>query len=628
MRFACCLALAALLLPAAPASARDGRALLAFLPAPSDRGLLEAFEREPLLVGVTSPTAGGSAAAQMYLNIGQGTRVSARVYGDDLPSLSLGEDGRIRGWEAAVDRAEGAPGDVVPGLLGETVRRSGGRVAYAGVAGLTHEEAAAGADLSGRVDTVSLGSRAGFRSRLERLLREHALVVARLPAGSGPGLVADIAPDDGLVIVVRAPGPRGQTLMPTGANLGGGYGDGLLTSRTTRRAGMVAVTDYAPTILRELGLDVPDEMEGRLMEGAPGTAADAESLAGRLAHIKGRRGPALRMAFAAWLLALGGFALARRRRRGLRLVLLAAMWMPALALLTGAIDPSRLGETSILAFGSLALALATDLLVRWPRAPAVPAAAVVGAHMVDLVAGSPLIVRSLAGPNPGFGARYYGVGNELEAILSVTVLLGAGALLAGRRGRAVPAGFALACLVTALFVGAGRLGADVGGVITIGAGAAAAVLASLPGGVTRRALAIALVTPALAVAALVGVDLVTGGDAHLTRSVLDADSPGELVDVAERRFEISWSSLKQGTTPLSVGVFAVALGYGIARRREVLAPLRGDPAFAAGMWGALAATVVGALANDSGPTIFLVGAAALVLAAGYLAGKPLPRRLT
>lgn len=391
---------------------------------------------------------------------------------------------------------------------------------------------------------------------------------------------------------------------------------------------MVAVTDYAPTILRELGLEVPDEMEGRPMESASGSAGDAESLADRLSHIKGRRAPALRMCFGAWLLALALLALVGRRRQGSRLTLLAAMWLPAVALLTGAIDPSRAAETVTLALGSLALALATDLLVRWPRAPAVPAAVVIGAHLADLVAGSPLIVRSLAGPNPGFGARYYGVGNELEAILSVTVLLGAGAFLAGRRGRTVPAGFALVCLVTALFIGAGRLGADVGGVITIGAGAAAAVLASLPGGVTKRALAIALVTPALAVAALVAVDIVTGGDAHLTRSVLDADSPGELVDVAERRFEISWSSLKQGTTPLSVGLFAVALGYGIARRREVLAPLRGDPAFAAGMWGALAATVVGALANDSGPTIFLVGAAALVLAAGYLAGKPLPRRLT
>ena len=64
------------------------------------------------------------------------------------------------------------------------------------------------------------------------------------------------------------------------------------------------------------------------------------------------------------------------------------------------------------------------------------------------------------------------------------------------------------------------------------------------------------------------------------------------------------------------------------RRRELFRPLNGDRAFAAGMWGALAATVVGALANDSGPTIFLIGAAALVLAAAYVTGKPLTGVLT
>jgi hypothetical protein len=245
---------------------------------------------------------------------------------------------------------------------------------------------------------------------------------------------------------------------------------------------------------------------------------------------------------------------------------------------------------------------------------------------VDLVAGSPLIVRSLAGPNPGFGARFFGIGNELEAILTATLLIGVGAFFAGRaaQGRApspdgLPLAFGLSCAVAAVFVGAGRLGADVGGVITLTAGAAAAVLASLPGGITKRAVAAA---PALGLACLAAIDLVTGGDSHFTRSVLGADSAGELAEVAERRFDIAWNALKKDTTPISVALFAAALVWGVVRRRNVLAPLEGDRAFAAGMWGVLAATVVGALANDSAPTIFLVGAAALVLAAAYLKGKP------
>jgi hypothetical protein len=628
MRIACCLALAALLGLAAPARAQDGRALLAFLPAEPDLGLLERLDDASLLTAVTSPAAGGPAAAQTYLDVSQGARVSARVYEDELPPLGLRPNGTIRGWPAAVERAGDAADDLVPGLLAETVRSAGGRVAYAGVAGLGHGEAAAAADRAGQVETVSLGPARGFERRLARLLRTHSLVVARLPARRGPAMLGRLAAAPALVIVVRAPSPAREALLATGANVAAEPGEALLSSRTTRRPGMVAVTDYAPTILSALDLAVPDEMDGRRIESAAGSSEDARSLAERLAHIKGRRAPALRLAFGAWLVALGAFALAGRPRRGLRLGLLAAMWLPGVALVTGAVDPTRAAEAVVLAFAPLALALATDLLVAWPRSPAVPAAIVLGAHAADLVAGSPLIVRSLAGPNPGFGARFYGIGNELEAILSAMVLIGAGALLAGTRGRRVPLGFAAACAVAAVFVGAGRLGADVGGVITLGAGGAAAVLASLPGGVTRRAATIAIATPALALAALVAIDVATGGDAHLTRSVLDADSPGDLADVAERRFETSWRSLEQGTTPVSVALFAALLAYGVARRRAVLAPLRGDRAFAAGMWGALAATVVGALANDSGPTIFLVGAVALALAAAYLQGKPLTGRLT
>jgi hypothetical protein len=499
-------------------------------------------------------------------------------------------------------------------------------VAYAGVEGLTHDEAAAAVDRAGRVDTVSLGPPEGFAGRLGKLLRSHDLVVTRLPASGGLRVLDQVA-TDGPVIVIRAVGPGPLLLAPAGSTEFDS-GDGLLTSPTTRRDGMVAVTDYAPTILEWLGLDVPGDMQGRPIETVPGGWEDAQSLTDRLAHIKGRRGSALRLSLGIWLVLLGLLALTGRAWEGLRLGLLAAMWLPGVALVTGAIDPSRTVESLVLPFASLGLALATDRLVAWPFAPAVPAAVVLTGHALDLVLGSQLIVRSLAGPNPGFGARFYGIGNELESILSMMVLIGTGALLAGRRGRILPVGFAVACLVAALFMGAGRLGADVGGVITLGAGGAAAVLAVLPGGPSRRAIALAVLTPVAAVALLALIDLVTGGDAHLTRSVLDAESPGELRDVIERRLEISWHSLTIGTTPISVTLFALVLAYGVLRRDRVLAPLDGDRAFAAGMWGALAATLVGTVSNDSSATIFLVGATALVLTAAYLQGKPLAERLT
>ena len=62
---------------------------------------------------------------------------------------------------------------------------------------------------------------------------------------------------------------------------------------------------------------------------------------------------------------------------------------------------------------------------------------------MDLARGSDLIIRSLLGPNPRFGSRYYGIGNELESSLPVLLFVGLAALLYGRtRSRAGAAIFA------------------------------------------------------------------------------------------------------------------------------------------------------------------------------------------
>jgi hypothetical protein len=169
-------------------------------------------------------------------------------------------------------------------------------------------------------------------------------------------------------------------------------------------------------------------------------------------------------------------------------------------------------------------------------------------------------------------------------------------------------------------IGSGRLGADVGGVITLGAGAAGAVLASLGRRPSLRAIVIACLVPVVAVLALVGLDLATGGGAHLTRVVQHSGGSGGLLDVVKRRSVISWRGLRDTTVLVLCIVGAIGFVYGVRRRDRVLAPLRDHPAFAAGMWGGLAATVVGALGNDSGPVIFAGGFLVLLLAAGYVQG--------
>jgi hypothetical protein len=641
---ACCAAALAAGSPGEAAAASRGdagaparaRVLVAFLPARSSPRLtqLDRFAARGMAVGLVSPTLGGYTRRQTVLDVSQGTRISARAYGERVPRVELGlagRGGRILRWDEALARAQDAPGDVVPGLLADTLRRAGRRVAYLGAPAAEQVEAVVAADRAGRIPRAELAGEPAFGRRLVAAWRASDLLVARLPFGREGLRALDAAlaarGERDLVVVLRAPPGLPLKLLPAGV-LGGELRGGRLASATTRLDGLVAATDLAPTVLRHMGVAVPASMEGRPIDHLPsGGAEDVRELGVRLQQVVPRRGPVLKAAaLALALLLAAGWALRRGAgvRWALRVAFLGAVWTPALALLAAALRPaSTLREAALLAGGALVLGALTDRVLPWPRGPALPAAVVFVAYAADLAAGSPLVATSIAGPNPRGGARFYGVGNELEIVLSATVLIGAGTALARSAGPRAARAFAAACLVAGVVIGAGRLGADVGGVITLGAGGAGGVLWLLAaaGRLSRRARIAALAAPAAALALLVAIDVATGGGAHFTRSVLEAEGSGDLLDVAERRWRISFAGLGRVMTGLVV-LSAVLLATGVVRRRELLGPAFDAPGLAAGIAATFAATVVGALANDSGPMMLLLGTAALLLAAGYVHGRP------
>jgi hypothetical protein len=626
--------LAALLAGAAGADARP-RVLIGFVPtspAPKMPLLFDLAERD-FSYGVTSATLGAFSKRQMLLDISQGSRIANHAYPDPLERLDLrlgpSGDGRIKGFRLARRRAIDAPGDVVPGLLASTLELRGERVGYVGVAGFQQTEAVVAANRRGHVQAASLGSIGTFAARALALWNRTDVLVARFPVDDAglaalDGVLAGRRPDD-LIVIVRAPPAGALRFLPSGM-LGPGNRGEVMYSPTTRRLGLVAATDYAPTVLHHQGIPVPKKMQGRMMETRhDGDAEEVRARMARLDVVLGRRPYAINTWFFCFVGLVAALGLARGREgvnRAIRIGFLGVLWMPGIALFTAQIRPTRTAEVAILALGSLGLGALVDRFVRWPLAPAVPALLVFGVHALDLARGSPLIGASLAGPNPKGGARFFGVGNELEILLSLEVLFGLGALLTALPRRYTRVGFAVGALIAAVIVGSGRLGADVGGVITLGAGGAAAVLASLGRRPSRRAVAIAVLVPFVAVAGLIGLDLLTAGGAHLTRSVVHGGGVGDLLDIVKRRLIISVSGLKRWTTAATCGAGIVAFYYGVKNRDRVFAPLRDEPVFMAGIWGAFAATVVGTLANDSGPLIFEAGLVLLLLATGYARSRP------
>jgi hypothetical protein len=636
------LALAAFVLAAAAparaqAPASERRAVLAFLPSGGEdnpKPVLDRLDaRSQLALGLVSATQGRYRPQQAMLDISAGSRTSAAVYDPkETPDLELvvGGDrsGFVFGWSKALARAATALAEITPGMLAGQIP---GGAAYAGITKRDHLDAVAAADREGDVARVSLGRSADLARRVRLLLRRYRLVVAGLPtAAKGDAvldrLLRDRRPDDLLIVMQTPPRARVPQLLPIAA-IGLPGGNGALTSQTTHLDGIVAAIDVPVTILDELGLKVPGSVKGQPMR-AEGTrdAAALETLGARLRVVSGRRTPTFGVLMFTWLalvLALGLAADRRGVRSGLRIGALAMFWVLPMLLLTGAIAPSRLGEMAIVTAGAFGLGALTDRLVRWPRAPLVPVAVTLVAYAADLAAGSPLIIRSLLGVNPRSGSRFYGLGNELEATLTVLLLVGLGALLWKRsRSRSSAAIVAVAGLVLGLFTGAAELGADVGGVITVGAGAAAAALLMLPGRLSRRRIALAALVPVGAVVALAVLELLTGGNGHFTRTILHADSGGALWDVVKRRYTLAFNVLTLGAMPMLVVVTALAVAYALRYRDRIYAPLRGSPGWHAAFIGGLTASIVGALFNDSGPLLFVFGVFVLVCATAYVRGDP------
>ncbi len=601
---------------------------LAFVP------ILDRLEARPALaLGLSSATQGQYDRTQALLDITQGTRVSLSGYRPKRPGQLVftraGDGSLFVGWLDVGLRAADAPAELHPGLLGARVP---GGTGYVGVRGRDQLEAVAAADRAGRVGFVTVGSPDDVAERVQALAQRRRLVVVGLPTGfegdsAVDRLIATRRSDELLIVMQSPPDRRSPQLLPTGiAGLGSG---GRLASSTTHLDGIVAGIDILPTVLGHLGVAVPGDVKGQPIQVDPGArdAAALRSLADRLRVVLPRRLPALWGALATWLaLLLAGSLFADRRgvRWALRVGALAILWVPFVLLLTAVLRPGRGLELVLVSVFAYLLAILTDRLVAWPRGPMIPAGAGVLAFAIDLAFGSPLIIRSLLGPNPLFGSRFYGLGNELEATLPALLLIGLAAYLcgAGRTRRAVWT-VVVSGLLLGLVAGAGRLGADVGGVITIGAGVAVMTVLLLPGGVTKRALLVATLTPVLGLALLAAVDLATGGDSHFTRTVLHADGSGALWDTVIRRYELAWRQLHRGFTPAAVVIALLAIAVAVKYRARILAGVDGDPAWTAGLAGVAAIGIAGTLFNDSGPVLLLFAIFLGGCAVGYLRGAPL-----
>jgi hypothetical protein len=574
---------------------------LAFVPSSTT---VTQFAKAGFSPGLMSAGLGTVMTEQTYLDIGAGNRVFNSLYDHEIaPAPEAG--GACRSWfNQAVERAESAPDEIEPGLMVERLEGGGVVVLGTGASACPLGIMPSGGGFVGSLREA----KRGLLSVTEASLAEATAMARR----AGPQQI---------VIAISTPTDESDEPIPMGI-AGKGY-DGDLTSDTTRTNGYVLSTDIAPTILEFFGLSVPDEMTGQGIrtEGSVDPAA-IETRGARMAVVSTRRGPVIGYTLLAWVLATLLLVLLTRgalASLGVRLLGLSVVYLPVFLLVGAALEPSQYPEMLVVMIGAPLLAALILAALRDYRALAVASAVTVGAYALDAILGSPLSALSLLGPNPALGVRFYGIGNELEALLSVVIVGGIGAGLAGFAPRLSPGRSAVVFLVIGLFFAgifaSGKFGADVGAAIDFPMGVAMAALV-ITGG-RRRWIFLVILVPLIVVALLALADLVTGANSHFTRSVLDAGGLHSLGDTAQRRLDQTARSFVRPILLVALPVVAIIVLVATWRRATLASWVRDVPAMRAALIGAVVATVVATLANDSGALLLEIGAAYLLVFLGW-----------
>ena len=647
-----CLAFAATSFPAISAaddgaSRAENTAILVLLPQdletpPSySEEIAEGFAEIPQLsVGLSSATQGSYRREQALLDMSQGARVSRSTYDpSEVPPVGLarmvGGGGVVEGWEAILERAGTAPQTIEPGLLASSIP---GGAAYVGDATKLQETVIPATSRLGYVSSLALADTTDTARRAIRQSHDYRLVVVATSPGRN-GLrelrqILQLRRSGQLVIATQTPPPEPiLPLLPiAAAGLGENVGDPVdpeghgLRSDTANLPNLVAGIDIAPTILDHLGIEVPDEMTGK-----PFTAEgerEPEELTpfrDRLDELGPRRNAALAFVFVGWLilyLAAGAIAGREKSQRRIRRIGgLSILWIPTVILVPAALgNPSAEAEYALIAGLALLLGYLSDRFLGWPRATLIPAVVGLTVITVDLALGSHLITRSILGPNPGYGSRFYGIGNELKPALMVLLLAGLAAALSGkpksRKNAAIVIGFGLGLGV---ILGSGRLGAGVGAAIIVASATAVAALMMLPGRMTAKRIAVLAAAPVLGLVLLAGLDLATAGGQGPYTSVLPGGSDGLLEDI-RRRSTLAWQQLWNGNMPIVTLTCLLAAAFAI-RNREMFRPWPG-PIWPAALIGGLAGGLIGSVTEDSGPLLIVVATITLTGVCSYLLGRP------
>ncbi|HVE46572.1 MAG TPA: glycosyltransferase [Acidimicrobiales bacterium] len=432
-------------------------------------------------------------------------------------------------------------------------------------------------------------------------------------------VASEAGPDTLLLVVSVAPPSKRWHLTPMVAS-GAGVQPGYIHSLSTKRLGVVTLTDLAPTILASLGAPVPEGMIGHALRYHPGQfdlahlrridrdAAAREAIYFRLTITYIVIQAVVYLLAALAFSRLGG---AGRGANALRWTVLAvSAWPLATFLLRAVPDAGALGAAAVPVLVAIDVAIVA-LALRARRRPLAPLAWVCGATVLllvlDVATGARLQTSSLLGYSLHTAARFTGFGNTAFATLASTTII-AVALHVHHAPRRREALVTAACIFTLVVVadGAPSLGADVGGILTLVPVFGLTLLALSGRRVSWRAVGIAVAVTLTALVVATGIDLLRPVESrtHLGTLVTRVSEQGiePLTTTVNRKVAANMRTFRSPwtwTIPIVALYMLFVLGF--ARGWSQLLPPRS--AVRAAVVGVLAAGLLGYAVNDSGVVV-------------------------
>ena len=424
---------------------------------------------------------------------------------------------------------------------------------------------------------------------------------------------------------------------------GPGIEPGYMRSASTQRSGFLTLVDVAPTVMDQLGVARPVDMEGRPAE-VVASGASLEHRIDRLVSLNEASRFRERLLFPTTLAVVVVLALLcaatvvvlvrggpPQARPILAFVALADLAVLPMSYVARAFPLEDLGAgfywAFVVAAGVLVAALATVAGRRFRRerlALVSVLTLVLAVPLLDVIFGSHLSLSAAFGYSPTGNSRLYGISNyAFGQVAAASCLLAA--FVAGRwptrRGRIAAVGLLVGVLVV---IGMPTWGSDVGGIIAFTP--TILVFAALITGyrLRVRTVLIGLSVTLVSVTAFGLVDLARpeGQRAHLGRLFERIGNEGlePLISIIERKL---LANLRVTTTSFWIAAIPVAVAFLVFLARYPGRPLarvrERVPTLQAGITSALVAGVLGSLVNDSGAIVGGVTLTVIAVALAWLA---------